>query len=222
MHKDRRILWVCSGDQSQSFRTANRTLRGRRRPGRHRVKTWKNENEASRLLLLLLVALQLLLLLWPLRQWSIKPSVSPSNSKFLNTLFEEKSNLMQLFFNCADRLHWRQAGFGKLPENISQEISVTEFIGPNGIFENPNVRIGLLLQSPEIHYPRHWHKAEELYYIISGTAKWATDDEKEKPYQPGNFVHHMSGQTHNMTTCSEPLLALWGWTGDIDGASYSI
>ena len=154
--------------------------------------------------------------------WSLKQSVSPSNVKFFNKLFEDKSDLVQRFADFADQLHWRQAGFGKLPENISQEISVTEFIGPNGIFENPNVRIGLLLQSPEIHYPRHWHTAEELYYIISGTAKWATDDEKEKPYQPGNFVHHMSGQTHNMTTCSEPLLALWGWTGDIDGASYSI
>jgi dimethylpropiothetin dethiomethylase len=154
--------------------------------------------------------------------WSIKQSVSASNVKFFNKLFEDKSDLVQRFADFADQLQWRQAGFGKLPENISQEISVTEFIGPNGIFENPNVRIGLLLQSPEIHYPRHWHTAEELYYIISGTAKWATDDEKEKPYQPGNFVHHMSGQTHNMTTCSEPLLALWGWTGDIDGASYSI
>jgi len=154
--------------------------------------------------------------------WSAKQSANPSNIKFFNTLFEDKSDLVQQFANFADQLHWRQAGFGKLPENISHEISVTEFIGPNGIFENPNVRIGLLLQSPEIHYPRHWHTAEELYYIISGTAKWATDDEKEKLYQPGNFVHHMSGQTHNMTTCSEPLLALWGWTGDIDGASYSI
>jgi len=153
---------------------------------------------------------------------STKQSVSPSNVKFFKTLFEDKSDLVQRFADFADQLHWRQAGFGKLPENISQEISVTEFIGPNGIFENPNVRIGLLLQSPKIHYPRHWHTAEELYYIISGTAKWATDNEKEKPYQPGNFVHHMSGQTHNMTTCSEPLLALWGWTGDIDGASYSI
>ena len=154
--------------------------------------------------------------------WSMKPSVSPSNAKFFNTLFEDKSNLMQLCVNCVDQLHWRQAGFGRLPENLSQEISVTEFIGPDGIFENPNVRIGLLLQSPEIHYPRHWHIAEELYYIISGTANWAADDEKEKLCQPGNFVHHMSGQTHNITTCSEPLLALWGWTGDIDGASYSI
>ena len=153
---------------------------------------------------------------------SKKQSVSPHNVEFFNTLFEDKSDLVQRFASFSDQLHWRQAGFGKLPENLSQEISVTEFIGPNGIFENPNVRIGLLLQSPEIHYPRHWHTAEELYYIISGTAKWATDDEKEKPYQPGNFVHHMSGQTHNMTTCSEPLLALWGWTGDIDGASYSI
>jgi dimethylpropiothetin dethiomethylase len=154
--------------------------------------------------------------------WSIKPSVSPSNSKFFNTLFEDKTNLMQWFAHFANRLHWRQAGFGKLPRNISQEISVTELIGPDGVFENPNVRIGLLLQSPKIHYPRHWHTAEELYYIISGTATWATDDEKEKPCQPGNFVHHMSGQVHNMTTYSEPLLALWGWTGDIDGASYSI
>tara|TARA_B110000879_G_C10881460_1_gene396964 strand:+ start:24 stop:608 length:585 start_codon:yes stop_codon:yes gene_type:complete len=153
---------------------------------------------------------------------SIKQSVSPSNVKFFNTLFEDKSDLVQRFADFADQLHWRQAGFGKLPENISQEISVTEFIGPNGIFENPNVRIGLLLQSPEIHYPRHWHTAEELYYIISGTAKWATDDEKENPHAPGSFVHHMSTQKHKVTTCSKPLLALWGWTGDIDGASYSI
>ena len=76
--------------------------------------------------------------------WSIKPSVSPSNSKFFNTLFEDKSNLTQRLSNFADRLHWRQAGFGKLPGNISQEISVTELIGPDGVFENPNVRIGLL------------------------------------------------------------------------------
>ena len=29
-------------------------------------------------------------------QWSIKPSVSPSNSKFFNTLFEEKSKLINI------------------------------------------------------------------------------------------------------------------------------
>ncbi len=154
--------------------------------------------------------------------WSIKPSVSPSNSKFFNTLFEDKSNLMQLFINCVDRLHWRQAGFGKLPEKLSCQISVTELIGPDGIFENPNVRIGLLLQSPGIHYPRHWHSAEELYFIISGTANWAIGDEKENPHAPGSFVHHVSAQKHKMTTQSEPLLALWGWTGDIGGTSYSI
>ena len=153
---------------------------------------------------------------------SMKLKESPSNAKFFKLLFEDKSNLMQLFANCVDRLHWRQAGFGKLPEKLSCQISVTEFIGPDGIFENPNVRIGLLLQSPGIHYPRHWHSAEELYFIISGTANWAIGDEKENPHAPGSFVHHVSAQKHKMTTQSEPLLALWGWTGDIGGTSYSV
>tara|TARA_B100001094_G_scaffold127521_1_gene123476 strand:- start:196 stop:780 length:585 start_codon:yes stop_codon:yes gene_type:complete len=147
---------------------------------------------------------------------------APNNAKFLNTIIYDNTELMLLLDNLMYSLHWRPAGFGKLPGDLSQKICVTELIGPSGIFKNTETRIGLLLQSPDVHYPRHWHSAEELYLVIAGTATWSVENGVDTPRPPGNFIHHKSGQVHTMNTTTEPLLALWGWTGDIDGTSYSI
>ena len=161
-------------------------------------------------------------LLGPLKKQKDKPPVSPTCSFDPALLSAHESNLINLLKDCINLLSWREAGFGKLPESISKQICVTELIGPNGLFEHSNIRIGLLLQKPEINYPWHRHAAEELYFILSGNAHWAVDDGELQPRPTENFVHHKPGQAHCVTTGVEPLLAMWGWTGDIDGSSYSI
>ncbi|MFK7854004.1 MAG: dimethylsulfonioproprionate lyase family protein [Granulosicoccus sp.] len=120
------------------------------------------------------------------------------------------------------QLPWRSAGFGKLPISYRKSIAVIEFIGPDGIFEMDAIRIGLLVQSAGITYPTHWHAAEELYFILDGTAHWSTDDHVPRPRPPGDFIHHHSMQPHCVTTIAEPLVAMWGWSGDVDGSSYSL
>ena len=145
--------------------------------------------------------------------------VDVSLSSFLQ---DGQSDLTSLLLQCSDLLSWREAGFGKLPEEFSKRIFASEIIGPKGIIDNPSMRVGLLLQLDHVAYPKHWHSAEELYLILLGEAHWSVDDGSPEVRPPESFVHHKSNQPHSMTTIEEPLLAMWGWTGDIDGQSYSV
>ncbi|MDA9989851.1 dimethylsulfonioproprionate lyase family protein [Paracoccaceae bacterium] len=135
---------------------------------------------------------------------------------------QERTDLISCLATCADALRWREAGFGKLPKKFSKRIYASELIGPEGLFESTEIRIGLLIQHKQLAYPKHWHAAEELYLVLSGNAYWSIDGDPAVLYAPESFVHHKSQQPHSMTTHAEPLLALWGWTGDINGKSYSI
>lgn len=147
---------------------------------------------------------------------------APVTISLLDFLPKKQTDLIACLATCADKLTWREAGFGKLPKEFSKRIFASELIGPNGLFKSSNIRIGLLIQHEHLSYPKHWHAAEELYLVLNGAAYWSTDDYPAILYPPESFVHHKSRQPHNMTTQAEPLLALWGWTGDIDGKSYSI
>ena len=149
------------------------------------------------------------------------PEAAPVTVLLHNVLPKKQTNLISRLAKCADSLSWREAGFGKLPKELSKRIFASELIGPNGFFESTNIRIGLLIQQEKIAYPKHWHDAEELYLVLNGNAYWSVDDDPAVLYRPDSFVHHKSCQPHSMTTQAEPLLALWGWTGDIDGNSYS-
>ena len=147
---------------------------------------------------------------------------APVDVSLSNFLKDGRSDLISLLLQCSDLLTWREAGFGKLPEEFSKRIFASEIIGPKGIIDNPSIRVGLLFQLDHVAYPKHWHSAEELYLVLLGEAHWSVDDGSSEVRSPENFVHHKSNQPHSMTTIDEPLLAMWGWTGDIDGQSYSV
>ncbi len=152
---------------------------------------------------------------------ALPPTPLAACSTLPDMLAEAQDDLTELLAACLPDLHWRFAGFGKLAQGSEQKLAVTEIIGPTGMFHAPDIRFGLLIQREGFHYPRHIHAAEELYFILKGTADWAVEDQPHAPRAPGGFVHHTSLQPHGMITQSEPMLAMWGWTGDIGGASYS-
>lgn len=137
-------------------------------------------------------------------------------------LGDPKDELTRLLAACAGDLHWRKAGFGKLPDGARQQLAVAELIGPDGMFHNQDVRIGLLIQRDGFHYPWHRHAAQEVYLVLKGTALWAVDDEDLSPRAPGSVILHASHQPHTMLTQKDPICALWGWVGDIAGSSYSL
>ena len=95
------------------------------------------------------------------------------------------------------------------------KLATVELLGPNGVVENRLIRIGLLYQPINVCYPKHRHAAEELYLVLSGTALWGQSKQAPMALQPGSFSHHASWEWHEMMTQQEPLLALYGWIGDL-------
>lgn len=152
----------------------------------------------------------------------LPPAMAAASESVPQMLEGSEDELLVALRSCVHALHWRAAGFGNLPDSASESLAVTELIGPDGMFPASAIRVGLLIQHPCFHYPKHSHAAEELYLVLKGTAHWAIDNDTPVPRPPGTFVHHESFQPHSMVTTAEPLLALWGWTGDVDGATYSV
>ncbi len=119
-------------------------------------------------------------------------------------------------------LSWRRPGFGKIPSNISSHMIVCEVIGLTGQIKHETVRAGLFFQESGITYPSHSHAAEEIYFPLTGPVDWQIEDTNWCQQEAGSFIHHLPYQPHAIRTGKTPLLAIWGWSGDIDSESYRI
>ena len=117
-------------------------------------------------------------------------------------------------------LTWCEMPAAKVPEHFRRRHGWVEIAGPDGTVVCDDVRFGFYLQAPETFYPAHCHEAEELYLVLSGTAEWQAGDDDFSSKPPGSLVHHRPWQAHAMRTLSDPLLALWGWSGAIGHDSY--
>ncbi len=152
-----------------------------------------------------------------------RSSFEIDSHKLLPYLFTESTHpLMKSIHDCAQSLCWRPSGFGKLPPEITNHVAVVEIVGPDGMLIDLRLRFGLLLQDPHVIYAKHQHAAEELYFVLSGIASWAVDDDELSKRDEREFIHHAKNQPHQMRTNDQPLLAMWAWLGDIGSESYSI
>jgi hypothetical protein len=104
-------------------------------------------------------------------------------------------------------------------DDLAGRIAFAELIGPDAPLDAPACRIGFTLMAPGTFYPLHAHPAIELYLVIAGRARWTTP-ETDRIVPPGDFVLHRSNQPHAMRTLAEPLLALYGWRGDLETSAY--
>ena len=149
------------------------------------------------------------------------PPASPQLKKDICDLTKKPPTsaapLMNLIAPIAPYLQWRAAGGGKNPA-----LGAVELIGPCGIALADTLRGGLFYQPPNYHYPRHMHAAEECYVQLCGGGVWHADARAPIAGAGGVFVHHRSWQPHALITDAQPLLAVWGWDGDIDMGSYAM
>jgi quercetin dioxygenase-like cupin family protein len=104
-------------------------------------------------------------------------------------------------------------------EDLAERVAFAELIGPRAPLTAPNCRAGFTLLAPDTFYPLHAHPAIELYMVIAGEAEWTTP-EVQRIVPPGAFVLHHANQPHTMRTFAEPLLALYGWRGDLDTPAF--
>lgn len=117
------------------------------------------------------------------------------------------------------RLPWR---YGYLPRpdapDLGDAMGWAEIVGPEAPFQSGEVCFGLTLIGPSTYYLPHRHPATELYHVLAGNAVWTADGYTEVK-APGAYILHTEDIIHAMRTGSEPLLAIYSWTGDVLSSS---
>lgn len=159
-------------------------------------------------------------------QTAATPLEPPLTGKMLDQILADQvpdpHPLLAEVARVRESLVWYRPDSARIHEAIGSRLSAVELLGPDGMIFNSSCRLGLFLQMPDLFYPAHAHAADELYVVLSGTAEWQCNDSEPKLRPPGSFIHHPSRHWHAMNTRSEPLLVIWGWTGDIGFESYLI
>lgn len=117
-------------------------------------------------------------------------------------------------------LDWTEGAL-PMPASLRSRYCFVTLIGEGTAVPDDRLFFGLYIQAPGTYYPAHWHHAEELYYVLSGTASWQQGDQVPRPKPPGTLIHHLPDEPHIMETHGEPLLAMWTWFGDLDPDSYT-
>jgi quercetin dioxygenase-like cupin family protein len=90
-----------------------------------------------------------------------------------------------------------------------------EFAGPReALFHAPDIRVGLLLLGPRLHYPAHAHPAEEIYHPLTGGGLWRRGEEDWRTVPAGRAIHHPPMVVHETKAADSTLLALYCWRGN--------
>ena len=111
---------------------------------------------------------------------------------------------------------------GRIPDDLANRMPMAELVGPDGMFFNETVRVGLWLQNKGIVYGPRQHEAEETFFIFNGEASWETESSEPKIQGPNTYVFHPSNILHTSITSSSFVFTTWRWSGDIGFEKYTL
>jgi len=113
---------------------------------------------------------------------------------------------------------WRQNpnySAASMGEAFMAGYGYVEFAGPKeALFHAPDIRVGLLLLGPHVHYPAHAHPAEEIYHPLTERGLWRRGQEDWRIVPAGRAIHHPPMIVHETKATESTLLALYCWRGN--------
>jgi mannose-6-phosphate isomerase-like protein (cupin superfamily) len=125
-------------------------------------------------------------------------------------------DLLQAFVDRNQQLHWEQSyrrEDGLVPQRMLDGYGFAEIIGLRGPLVSDRIRAGLAIWGPEIDYPRHHHRAQEAYILLSGSARFQFADCAPETRHAGDVVFVAADRPHGFSTQAECLVACYLWQG---------
>lgn len=127
--------------------------------------------------------------------------------------------LMTVFERHKKRLRWEQSykkEEGLVPDAMLAGYGFAEIIGQQGPFVSERIRAGIGIWGPDIVYPAHKHKAEEVYVLLAGSAEFTVGAAGERSYSAGDVVYVESNTPHGFRTTGQSLVVYYLWqAGDL-------
>ena len=84
-----------------------------------------------------------------------------------------------------------------------------------------NLRLGLFLIAPHVHYPLHQHRAREVYFVLSGDLK-IQHGRYQQPFvlAAPDYAITPSNRLHALRTGERPCLVAYVWTGELTAPAW--
>jgi hypothetical protein len=149
------------------------------------------------------------------------PLASPPRAITASALLEDALPPTALGATIAQAAHlfrWRQNpnySTANMGTAFMAGYGYVEFAGPKeALFHAPDVRVGLLLLGPHVHYPAHAHPAEEIYHPLTNGGLWRRGQEDWRAVPAGHAIHHPPMIVHETKAGESVLLALYCWRGN--------
>ena len=108
--------------------------------------------------------------------------------------------------------HWKQTYDEKdVGKNFLDKFAYFELFGPTGHFLTNEMSLFVIFFDKQTYYTWHNHEAEELYFVISGSAKFESKDDRSAILFKTKSRFHKSFQPHSLTTQKEKCLCFVVW-----------
>ena len=95
-----------------------------------------------------------------------------------------------------------------------------ELLGPSGLVNSDEVRLGLYGMMPNAEYGLRTHEAEEVYIMLAGVVDWKLSNAPYKSHFSGDRSYHPSMMPHANRTQELAFMSVYAWHGDISTESY--
>ena len=103
--------------------------------------------------------------------------------------------------------------------NFLNNYGFFELIGPTGHFKTSEMALYVNYLDKNTLYPLHNHEAEELYFIISGQAKFENNNDDYEILTSNKTRFHKSFEPHAITTDNKQLLSFVIWKNKFEKIS---
>ena len=103
--------------------------------------------------------------------------------------------------------------------NFLNNYGFFELIGPTGHFKTSEMALYVNYLDKNTLYPLHNHEAEELYFIISGQAKFENNNEDYEILTSNKTRFHKSFEPHAISTENKQILSFVIWKNKFEKVS---
>ena len=149
-----------------------------------------------------------------------KINVTQKLSSWKSNNDQQIDKIHNLISNLAPHVNWNN---GYSEDQTSKEFldkyGFFELIGPTGHFVTTDMALYVNYLDKNSYYPWHNHEAEELYFIVSGEAKFESESEKPKILKSTDTRFHKSYEAHRITTANKNILSFVIWKNKYENVS---
>ncbi|MCY4050115.1 MAG: dimethylsulfonioproprionate lyase family protein [Gammaproteobacteria bacterium] len=125
--------------------------------------------------------------------------------------------LLSLVINYRECLFWEQTytkADGVVGDALLSGYAFAEISGQQGPFISNQLRTGVGVWAPHVEYPLHWHDAEEIYWILSGSVRFQVGRDRPKLLKnTGEIIYISSSVPHSFETSDESVVMFYLWQG---------